>query len=70
MKTLYQRLSKENQDKVNNYELRISKKIILEALSKNYWLDLTLNEALYITNCLELETLHYTLIDNLFKHEN
>lgn len=53
MKTLYQRLSKENQSKINNYEYETLKEIAISALKNNFFFnELKLREVKIIYDCI------------------
>lgn len=68
-KTLFERLTKENQDKVLNYEYTRLKEIIFSSLKTNYiWNSLTLLEVTCIYDCLINDSFDLLKFYNLFEN--
>lgn len=73
MKTLFDRLSEDNRQKVLNYQLVNTKKEILKSLNENhFYTDLKLSEAIAIHECLNsiFEPFNFYTFQDYFSHEN
>lgn len=71
-KTLIERLSKENFDKLINCQYRTLADILINTLEKNnYWSELTIEEArIFYSNILDLGYFDMNKFIKLFENEN
>ena len=73
MKTLYERLSQESKDSLTSFSKDYSEigELIFKALNKkNYTVDLTIGEALFICADWHGKVIDLTFLLNLFENDN